>query len=209
MNTAPRSTVFVVDDDDAMRDSLRMLLHASGFHAETFPSAPSFLENYRPGSPGCLILDIRMPGMSGLALQDELDRRRIRIPIIFLSGHGDIPMAVRAVKKGAFDFVEKPFNEHQLLCAVRDAIELESERPLAGRAPDATRRLASLSAREREVLERLLDGKPTRVIAGELSITEKTVEFHRARIREKLGVSSLAELFKLCLPRDSRTHDNR
>ncbi len=200
MNATSQPTVFVVDDDAAMRDSLGMLLRASGFRVETYPSAPLFLEHYRPELPGCLILDIRMPGMSGLELQEELNRRQAHVPIVFLSGHGDIPMAVRAVKKGAFDFVEKPFNEVRLIDAVRDAIERGSGRRNGTAEPEAARRLERLSAREREVLDRMLEGKPTRMIAVELYISEKTVEFHRARIREKLGVTSLAELFKLCLP---------
>lgn len=202
----PEATVFVVDDDEAVRDALKMLLRAAGQQVETHASAASFLKNYRLNQPGCLVLDIRMPGMSGLALQDELAMRRISVPVIFLTGHADVSIAVRALKQGAFDFIEKPLDSQRLVLAVMNAIRFDTEqrsRSLA-RPVDATpasERLASLSEREREVLELVLQGKQTRAIAEGLSISVKTVEFHRARIREKLGVASLAELFKLFPPR--------
>ena len=183
-----RHTVFVVDDDEAVCDALGMLLRAAGLRVETFCSASLFLKAYRPGSSACLILDIRMPGMSGLDLQDELYKRRISIPIIFLTGHGDVPMAVRALKKGAFD---------------------DGRKALSGRydenAPDLASRLATLSEREREILERILEGWQTRQISQELHISVKTVEFHRAHIREKLGVASQAQLFSLFIPSEGRT----
>jgi FixJ family two-component response regulator len=193
--------VYVVDDDEAVRDSLRMLMEAVGLDVRPYASAAQFLDAYSPNAPGCLVLDIRMPGMSGLALQDELAKRRLRLPIVFLTGHGDVTMAVRAMKRGAADFIEKPYDEHRLIYAVLNALRsYESQQPRPAASADAAEKLASLSTREREVLDRVLEGKQTRAIAAELFISPKTVEFHRARIREKLGVASLAELFKLFLP---------
>lgn len=190
-------TVYVVDDDEAVRDALDMLFRTAGLRVQAFASANAFLEQARPSPPACLVLDIRMPGMSGTALQERLAERGERLPILFITGHGDIPMAVEAMKKGAWDFIEKPFDDHRLLCQVLDALE---GRPASGRPSAATAgRLAQLSGREREVLERVLAGKPSREIAGELAISVKTVEFHRARIMQKLGVRSAAELFRACL----------
>lgn len=195
-------TVFVVDDDVAVRDALRMLLRAAGMCVEAFPSAAAFLKAYRSTGPSCLVLDIRMPGMNGLDLQDELHNRKIVIPIVFLTGHGDVAMAVRALKKGAADFIEKPPDEEKLVLAVLNALRADAERrKQANRhddiSDDLASRVAALSQREREVLDRILETKRTRQIAEELCISIKTVEFHRARIREKLGVTSLAGLFKL------------
>jgi FixJ family two-component response regulator len=196
---------FVVDDDEAVRDALGLLLRTVGLQVETFESAASFLRNYRPGSSGCLVLDIRMPGMSGLDLQDELHKRRAQLPIVFLTAHGDVPMAVRALKKGAADFIEKPVDEQRLVLAVLDALRRDAQRQThparqAEIAGNASGRLEALSAREREVLNGVLAGKQTRQISDELCISMRTVEFHRARIREKLGVASLAELFRLFIP---------
>ena len=201
---ASEHRVFVVDDDDAVCDALAMLLRSAGLKVATFASAAAFLKVYRPDQVDCLVLDIRMPGMSGLDLQDELHRRRIATPIIFLTGHGDVPMAVRALKKGAVDFIEKPHEEERLILAVLNALRMDAERRRqAGRhdeiSLDLAARLATLSEREREVLERILGGQQTRQISGELHISVKTVEFHRARIRERLGVSSQAQLFSLCI----------
>ncbi len=201
-------TVFVVDDDAAVCDAMRMLLRATGMSVETFRSATSFLKAYRPGRAGCLVLDIRMPGMTGLDLQDELHKRRIAIPIVFLTGHGDVPLAVRALKKGAVDFIEKPHEEERLVLAVLNALRIDLERRKQGnrhddRSIDLATRLATLSERERDVLDRILEGKQTRRISDELSISVKTVEFHRARIREKLEVGSLAQLFRLFMPSES------
>ena len=198
-------TVFVVDDDAAVCDALGMLLRSAGMGVETFGSAASFLKVHRPDRAGCLLLDIRMPGMSGLDLQDELHKRRIPIPIVFLTGHGDVSMAVRALKKGAVDFIEKPHERERLVLAVLNALRVDGDRrKQASRhvetSHDLTSRLATLSEREREVLERILEGRSTRQIADELRISVKTVEFHRARIREKLGVTSLAQLFRLFIP---------
>lgn len=194
--------VFVVDDDEAVGDSLAMLMRSAGIEAETFSSAAAFLKTCRPDQAGCLVLDIRMPGMSGLDLQDELLRRRITLPIIFLTGHGDVPMAVRALKKGAVDFIEKPLEAERLVLAVLNALRGDDERRRqASRHGEPSHaladRLATLSEREREVLELILDGQPTRQIAEQLHLSVKTIEFHRAHIREKLGVSTQAQLFSL------------
>ena len=201
----PDPSVFVVDDDEAVRDSLKMLLTAAGLRVETYPSAASFLKHCLPGQSGCLVLDIRMPGMSGLALQDELHKRRISLPILFLTGHADVPIAVRALKQGAFDFIEKPLDSQRLLLAVMNALRLDAQQrvQIAAQPGNTTAadRLDTLSEREREVLKHVMEGKPTREIAQTLSVSVKTIEFHRARIREKLGVTSLAELFKLFMPR--------
>ncbi|MFT3848308.1 MAG: response regulator [Propionivibrio sp.] len=205
-DTALEQTVFLVDDDEAVCDALGMLLRASGMRVETFNSAQAFLNVYRPQRAGCLLLDIRMPGMSGLDLQDELHKRRYSIPVIFLTGHGDVPLAVRALKRGAIDFIEKPHEEERLVLAVANALHADagqrrdqwrlasSSTPASG---DLATRLATLSERERAVMDRMLTGKPTRQIAEELCISVKTVEFHRARIREKLGAVSQAHLLSL------------
>jgi RNA polymerase sigma factor (sigma-70 family) len=188
--------VYIVDDDNAVRDALRMLFRSAAIEAEAYSSADAFLEDADLTRPCCVLLDIRMPGMTGTALHDELLRRNVRVPIIFITGHGDIPMAVESMRKGAFDFIEKPFDEEQLLARVREAFEVRTARarPRAGAAA-----IAELSERQREVLQRVLDGKPSRQIAEELEISVKTVEFHRARIMQKLGVRTAAELFRRCL----------
>lgn len=195
-------TVFIVDDDEAMRDALLMLMRAAGLKAEAYSTARDFLRRYNPRRCGCLLLDIRMPGMSGLELQAELHKRRIRLPIVFLTGHADVPMTVRAMKAGAVDFIQKPLDEHRLVVAVMNALKTDAERgkllPAATELPeDAALRLEALSEREREVLQQVLRGRQNREIALTLSISVKTVEFHRANIREKLGVGSLQELFSL------------
>jgi RNA polymerase sigma factor (sigma-70 family) len=190
------SKVYIVDDDNAVRSALRMLFRTAQLDAEAFSSADAFLEDADLTQRCCVLLDIRMPGMTGTALHEELLRRNLRVPVIFITGHGDIPMAVDAMRKGAFDFIEKPFDDEHLLSQVRaalesfEAVELEKADPAA---------LGLLSSRQREVLLRVLDGKPSRQIAEELAISVKTVEFHRARIMQKLGVKTAAELFRRCL----------
>jgi FixJ family two-component response regulator len=187
--TLPR-VVYVVDDDDAVRNALRLLFHTADLEVETFSSAPAFLEQADLARRCCLLLDIRMPGMTGTDLQAELRGRGVRAPVIFITGHGDIPMAVEAMRQGAYDFIEKPFDDEKLLSRVMGALEDERDEP---------DELPMLSARQRAVLERVLEGKPNRQIAEELSISLKTVEFHRARIMQKLGVRTAAELFRRCL----------
>lgn len=188
--------VYIVDDDDAVRDALAMLFRAAGLQVQSFASSAEFLGRSTPAARSCLVLDIRMPGIKGSALQDVLIGRGSAIPIIFVTGHGDIPMAVAAVKKGAFDFIEKPFDQDLLLTRVRDALDHVAERRRTRRGPAD---LAVLSVREREVLEMVLAGKPSRQIGQELFISTKTVDFHRARIMHKLEVQSAAQLFRLCL----------
>jgi FixJ family two-component response regulator len=200
MNTPATRQVFLVDDDDAVRDALQMLLTVSGLQVRGFASAESFLEYYRPEYPGCLILDIRMPGMSGLKLQEELLERRINLPIIFITAHGDIPTAVDAVKRGAVEFIEKPFDDYRLMCLVLDALELDAQTRLNASADlSLENRLASLTRRERQVLERVLAGKTSRAISEELYISVRTVEFHRRKVMHKLHADSLRELFHMCL----------
>jgi len=184
--------VYVVDDDDAVRNAVRLLFSTADLDVETFPSAAAFLERADLERRCCVLLDIRMPGMTGTDLHDELRGRGVRAPVIFITGHGDIPMAVEAMRKGAYDFIEKPFDDEQLLQQVLSALSEES-----GELPKAA--LPVLSARQRAVLDRVLEGKPNRQIAEELAISLKTVEIHRARIMQKFGVKTAAELFRRCL----------
>jgi len=203
MSAAAPRLVYVVDDDDAFRDSLRWLLESAGYRTALFPSAERFLESYRAGSGACLLLDVRMPGLSGIELQAELNRRGDRLPVIFLTGHGDVPMAVEAVKKGAFYFLEKPFDDRELLSLIEEAVQLDADAlQERGRRLAAIARLASLTQREREVLELVVAGKKNKQIAEALGISVKTVEAHRARGMEKAGASSVAELVQIAL--DSR-----
>ncbi len=191
-------TIFVVDDDEDVRSSLQALLEAEGFAAESFESASAFLASDAAARPGCLIADIRMPDMDGLELQEELVRRKIGLPVIVVTGHGDVPLAVRAMKAGALDFLEKPYDEAVLLSSVQRALaesEQSSERAAAAR--QAETRLATLTERERQVLDLLTAGRPNKVIAYELDISPRTVEIHRARVMEKMRARSLAELVRM------------
>lgn len=193
-------TVYVVDDNEAVRDSLAMLFRTAGLRVEAYESGLAFLRRCKPHARSCILLDIRMPNLTGTALFDELVERGVRVPVIFITGHGDIPMAVAAMRKGAYDFVEKPYDDQHLLAQVQNAIDESTD----ASAPPLVRRkqrLAKLTGREQEVLKRVLEGKPSRQVAEELFITVKTVEFHRARIMQKLGVHSAAELFRFCYAR--------
>jgi len=188
----------VVDDDDAIRTLWRWLMESNGIAVQTFASAAAFIQAYRRGDPGCLVLDVRLPGMSGLELQDYLRREAIEIPIVFVSGHGDVPTAVSAIKGGAVDFIEKPFDYREGLATVRRAIERDaSSRQQRSRQTQFAERLAALTGREREVMHRVIEGKPNKVIAEELDISVRTVEFHRANVMEKMGVASVAALSQL------------
>jgi FixJ family two-component response regulator len=190
--------IYIVDDDDAVRVSLRWLLESVGHKVETFSNGREFLSAADPRIPGCLLLDVRMPYMGGFELQDSLRSAGFRLPIIFLSAHGDIPMTVRAMKSGAYDFLEKPYNDQHLIDKVTDALKVGLREHHQARANSQTQDLLKqLSAREREVFDLLIVGKASKVIATELNISYKTVEVHRAHIREKLGVTSLAELVRL------------
>jgi FixJ family two-component response regulator len=196
----PEPTVFVVDDDSAMRDSLRWLLESVGLTVRTYPTAADFLREYDPSLPGCLVLDIRMPGMSGLDLQAELARRGAGLPTIVVTGHAEVPMAVRAVKAGALDFIEKPFSDQLLLDRVRQALELDREdREVRRRRGEARSRFETLTTREREVLELVAAGKANKEIAAALGLSPKTVEVHRAHVMSKMAADSLAELVRAAL----------
>lgn len=198
MNAHAAPTVFVVDDDAAVRESLSLLIRSMGLEVQTFDTAQAFLDGCAPERPGCLVLDIRMPGMSGLDLQDRLGEHGITLPVIFITGHGDVAMAVRAMKHGALDFIEKPFNDQQLLDRVNQAIELDRVSREARDAREAdSARLALLSPREREVMERIVRGEANKVVALELGLSERTVEIHRAKVMAKSGTRSLAELVAL------------
>jgi len=198
MNNQP--TVFVVDDNQAMRNSLKWLIESVGLRVESFASADEFLQCYYPGRPGCLLLDVRMPGMGGLELQEFLLERKIRIPVVIITGHGDVPMAVRAMKAGAIDFIEKPFNDDLLLASIRNAIDLDGrQRELQGERSEIAARLAQLTPREQEVMDMVTEGASNKEIAQALGVSAKTVEAHRARVMEKMEASSLADLVKMAL----------
>lgn len=189
--------VHVVDDDEAMRDSMTWLLEGEGYQVRCYDSAAAFLAAWHPGLCGCLVLDVRMPEMSGLELHEKLDDLGSTLPIIFVTGHGDVPMAVGALQRGACDFIEKPFHDADLLARIRRALELDqqlSERRLRDSA--ISHRLQLLTQREREVMDLVVAGKLNKQIADELDISMKTVEAHRARVMEKMGVRTLAELVK-------------
>ncbi|MFC4274336.1 MULTISPECIES: response regulator transcription factor [Alcaligenaceae] len=201
MNTPiPSSTVYIVDDDEAVRDSLRWLLEANGYRVRAYPSAENFLEDYDPNLVGVLIADVRMPGMSGLELQEQLIARQAPLPIVFITGHGDVPMAVTTMKKGAIDFLEKPFNESDLREIVARMLEQATQRVSKFQAQrDHEAMLARLTAREQQVLERIVAGRLNKQIADDLGISIKTVEAHRANIMEKLEVTTVADLMKVAL----------
>jgi RNA polymerase sigma factor (sigma-70 family) len=193
---APREgTVFVVDDDSSTRELLSWLMKRNGMHAEVFPDAHSFLKGYRAGTPGCLVVDLNMPGMSGLELQRYLKDNGVAPPVIFLSGRADVPNAVRAVREGAIDFLEKPFDYKRVVALVEECLRRDAEsRTDQERRRAHSARLAQLTQREREVLELVVAGRMNREIAEQLDISIKTVEAHRAKIMEKLEVHSVAEL---------------
>lgn len=193
-------TVFVVDDDESVRGSLRFLLRSAGLESRAFGSAPEFLGAYDPAQPGCLVLDVRMPGMSGLELQQELNLRGAVIPVIFITGHGDIPIAVEAMQHGAHDFLQKPFRDEDLIERVRRALAKDAKARAALEEHKVIREhLGSLTPREREVLALMARGKPNKIMAHELGVSQRTVEIHRARVMEKSGASSLAELVRMVM----------
>ncbi|WP_407278245.1 response regulator transcription factor [Aromatoleum evansii] len=194
-SAAPEQCIYVIDDDEALRDSLVWLLESSGYRVQAWESAESFLRDYLPTMTGCVVLDVRMPGMSGLELFEELKRRHFTLPVIFITGHGDVPMAVSAVKKGAVDFIEKPFSERDMLSLISECLAAEQEsRDKRQLEADTARRLTHLTQREREVLDLIIAGKLNKQIADVLGISIKTVEVHRARVMEKMEANSLAEL---------------
>ena len=202
----PEPTVFIIDDDEAYRDSVCELVSSVGIATETFSSALAFLEAFDPERPGCLVLDVRMARMSGLALQERLAAMGARIPIVFISGHGDIAMAVKAVKDGAVDFVQKPYREQQLLDAVDEALRRDARHrePVNDPQDVLAERGATLTEREREVMQLALKGLPSKLIAKDLGISHRTVEQHRSRLLEKLGVGSINELMRISQERPSQ-----
>ena len=194
----PEPTVFIIDDDEAVRRFLSGLIASVGLHVETYASAQEFLDADEPSQPGCLLLDIRMPGMSGLELQKELASRNIRIPIIILTGHGNVQVAVHAMKAGAVDFIEKPFNNELLLdriqMAVAKSVDADTTRV---KQDEIAHRMELLTPREHQVLDIVAAGETNKAIARRLDISEKTVEIHRARVMEKMQAKSLADLVKM------------
>lgn len=192
------ATVYVVDDDDGMRRALSLLLNTVGFKTAAFASPKEFLDAFRPDAAGCLVLDIRMPGMSGLELQQHLNRMGSMLPVIFVTGHGDVPMAVQAMKDGAFEFVQKPFRDQDLLDRINHALEQDHEsRGTLARRADVLHRTESLTPREKQVMTLVVDGAANKVIAIDLGLSERTVEIHRAKVMEKMGARSVAHLVKL------------
>ena len=194
----PDKAVFVVDDDAAVRHGLRFMLRAAGYSVEAFPSALSFLEDYDPRRAGCLLLDVQMPQMSGLELQQRLNVRGWRIPVIFITGHGTVPLAIAAMKAGAFDFIEKPLREEALLDSIERALHW-NDRAYEERLERAAleTRVALLTPREREVFELVAAGEPNKIIARRLGISFRTVELHRAHVTEKLQARSLSDLIRM------------
>jgi RNA polymerase sigma factor (sigma-70 family) len=192
-NTQP--TVFVVDDDAAVRDSIAELVESVGLLAETYGSALEFLEAFEPERPGCLVLDVRMAAMSGLVLQDRLNELEARIPVIVVTGHGDIPMAVQAMRSGAVDFIQKPYREQALLDSINAALAVDAAaRRSSSAADDLEQRLAALTEREREVLNQVLRGSTSKEIARELGVSPRTVEAHRHKLLRKLEIATVKEL---------------
>ncbi len=193
-------TVFLVDDDEAVRDALALLMKSVALTSRSFASADEFLAEYDPDCPGCLVLDIRMPGMSGMELQQKLIEMRAILPIIFISGHGDIPMAVEALQRGAVDFIPKPFRDHELLSRINKALEDDRKnRDTLVERKEVEKRINKLTAREEQVLKLVVQGKANKVIAGDLEVSQRTVEIHRARVMEKMKARSLAQLVRMVM----------
>ncbi|HEY5641549.1 MAG TPA: response regulator transcription factor [Woeseiaceae bacterium] len=193
-----KPTVFIVDDDAAIRFAMEALMESVNLDHEIFASADEFLDKISEQRPGCLVLDIRMPGLGGLELQEELIRRGNTLPIIFITGHGDVPMAVEAMQKGAVDFIQKPFRDQELLDRIREALATDQHRREEQQQhEEVANRLDKLTNREREVFDLVVTGKPNKVIAYELGVSQRTVEIHRARVMEKMQARSLADLVKM------------
>jgi FixJ family two-component response regulator len=201
-------TIFVVDDDEGVRNSLRFLLRSVGLTTRTLSSATEFLDTYGPSQAGCLVLDVRMPGMSGLELQQQLNLRGVTIPVIFITGHGDVPMAVEAMQHGAFDFLQKPFRDQDLIDRIQRALERDARSRAALAQHEKIReRIGSLTPREREVLTLMTQGKPNKVMAADLGVSQRTVEIHRARVMEKSGAASLAQLVRMIMDLEAEPTD--
>ena len=195
-----KPTIYIVDDDDGMRRALTVLMTTVGYHAVPFAKPTDFLAKHDPRQPGCLVLDVRMPEMSGLEVQQQLNRSGSLIPVILITGHGDIPMAVQAMKDGAFDFLQKPFRDQELLDRINAALKQDAEnRAAVERLADVKARAESLTPREREVMALVVDGRANKVIAIDLGLSERTVEIHRANVMEKMDARSVAHLVKMHL----------
>ena len=194
----PDSVVFVVDDDSSVREAIKSLIRSVGLRVETFGTAQEFLRSTRPDAPACVVLDVRLPGLSGLDLQHELTAHGINLPIIFITGHGDIPMSVRAMKAGALEFLTKPFRDQDLLDAIQQALERDrSARQQRSESAELRERLDSLTSREREVMGLVVSGLLNKQIAGELGTSEVTIKIHRSQVMKKMGAGSLAELVRM------------
>ncbi len=192
--------IFVVDDDEAVRLSTEMLIRSMGLRVESFHSASEFLEEFDPQQPGCVILDIRMPGMSGLELQKHLNEMKAPIPIVFVTGHGDVPMAVKAMKAGALDFIQKPFRDQELIDRVHAALDDDREkRQESAVRTEINARIKALTSREFEVMGLVVEGKPNKEVAFDLGLSPRTVEIHRARVMQKMRAGSLADLVRMAL----------
>ena len=200
MSTAAsdKATVFIVDDDQAIRHAMELLMRSVGLNYEIFHSGDDFLDGHTNDRVGCLVLDIRMPGLGGLELQEKLNEMGSTLPIIFITGHGDVPMAVEAMQKGAVDFIQKPFRDQDLLDRISEALKTDEERRMArAEKAEVQARVEKLTNREREVLDLVVTGKPNKVIAYELGVSQRTVEIHRARVMEKMQAKSLADLVRM------------
>jgi len=195
-----KSIVHIVDDDDAVRYALIQLFNSVNLENQAYASGDDFIETFTGDHTGCLVIDIRMPGMSGLEVQRALKDKGVEIPVIVITGHGDVETGVRAMKSGAFDFIQKPFSDQTLLGAVQSAIQKHTEQRVGAEERDhITKMFSSLSGREREILDKILNGEPNKRIAGTLNLSEKTIEYHRANIMKKMAAHSLADLIKKTL----------
>ncbi len=194
------SIVWIVDDDEAVCDSLGLLLKTVGLRARTFPDGKSFLDDFEDDLPGCVVVDLRMPGMSGLELQDALHRRRSTVPIIFITGHGTVDSAVHAMRAGAIDFLQKPFDDQELLDTIQRAIRLDREsRDSLSEKERLVERYATLTRREREVMSLVVEGHANKVMAYDLGVSERTIEIHRSRVMKKMRANSLPHLVRMAL----------